>query len=382
MNNFRDLWEVVKEVWHEGYGGFDFSSLIIALGIIIVTLLVRGVFTRFVINRALAYSSRTESRVDDALILSLKDPIRFIPVVIGVYFALTLPDFTESPDFDEFIGRVIRSLIVFNIFWALYCILSPLTFLLGKLERLFSAEMVDFLLKLMKGIVIGLGIATILQLWGIQIGPIIAGFGIVGVAVALGAQDLFKNLISGFLILAEKRFKVGDWVLVDGIVEGVVEKIGFRSTAIRRFDKALTIVPNSTFADKAVTNFAEMTHRRIYWKIGLRYTTTVAQLQEITDGIRNYLMENDDFAKPDEALLFVYTDSFNESSIDIMVYCFTRSIVWGEWLKSKEDLAYAIKRIVERAGTDFALPSVTIYRGIGGADPDPFIPPAGEGAGR
>jgi len=380
LNSVRDLWDVFKEVWHEGYGGFDFSSLIIALGIIIVTLLVRGVFTRFVINRALAYSARSNSRIDDELIMSMKDPIRFIPVVIGVYFALSLPDFSDSPDFADFVGRVIRSLIVFNIFWALYCIITPLAFLLGKLERIFSAEMVSFLLKLMKGIVIGLGVATILQLWGIQIGPIIAGFGIVGVAVALGAQDLFKNLISGFLILAEKRFKVGDWVLVEGVVEGVVEKIGFRSTAIRRFDKALTIVPNATFADRAVTNFAEMTFRRIYWKIGLRYTTTTRQLQEITDGIRNYLIGHEDFAQPGEALLFVYTDSFNESSIDIMVYCFTRSIVWGDWLQSKQELAYEIKRIVEEAGTGFALPSVTVYRGFGGAEPDPFMPPAGDRA--
>jgi MscS family membrane protein len=377
VQNFWDFWEIVKEVWHEGYAGVDFSSLIIALGIILSALLVRGIFTKFVVNRLIKFAEKSDSKIDDHLITALKGPIRFVPVVIGVYLALEIPDFDEDPDFSAMTGRIVRSLIVFNLFWALYCAISPLTFLLGKLEELFSAEMVEFLVKIMKGLVFGLGAATVLQLWGIQVDPIIAGFGIVGVAVALGAQDLFKNLISGFLILAEKRFKASDWVLVDGVVEGTVEKIGFRSTVIRRFDKAITIVPNAVFADKAVTNFSEMTHRRIYWKIGLEYSTTVAQLQEVTENIENYLIGNKDFAQPGEALMFVVTDSFNASSIDIMIYCFTKTTKWGEWLDIKQDFAYAIKGIVEQAGTGFAFPSMSVYRGIGATEPDPFVPPSG-----
>ena len=85
--------------------------------------------------------------------------------------------------------------------------------------------------------------------------------------MALGAQDLFKNLISGILILLEKRFQNGDWIKVENIVEGVVEKIGFRSTLVRRFD-SIIMVPNFNFAENAVTNFSNMKSRRIYWNIG------------------------------------------------------------------------------------------------------------------
>ncbi|MCF8468867.1 MAG: mechanosensitive ion channel family protein [Sneathiella sp.] len=376
MKNILDLWEIVKEVWHSGYAGVDFGSLIMALAILAFALLIRGIFTKFVINRFIRIAQKSESKVDDQLILALKGPIRFIPVVIGVYFALEIPGFGAESNIAAASGKIIRSLIVFNLFWGLYCAISPLTFLLGKLEELFSTEMVNFLVKIMKGLIVCLGAATVLQLWGIEVGPIIAGLGIVGVAVALGAQDLFKNLISGFLILAEKRFKAGDWVLVDGIVEGTVEKIGFRSTMIRRFDKAATIVPNAVFSDKAVTNFSEMSYRRIYWKIGVEYSTTVAQLQVITEKIREYLIGNADFAQPDEATTFVVTDSFNSSSIDIMIYCFTRTTVWGEWLNIKQDFAYAIKGIVEQAGTGFAFPSISVYRGKGADEPEPFMPPS------
>jgi len=177
--------------------------------------------------------------------------------------------------------------------------------------------------------------------------------------------------------LAEKRFRVGDWVLVAGVVEGTVEKIGFRSTMIRRFDKAPTIVPNAVFSDKAVTNFSEMTHRRIYWKIGVEYSTSVNQLKEITTRIREHLIGNEDFAQPEEATMFVVTDSFNDSSIDIMIYCFTNTTNWGEWLNIKQDFAYAIKHIVESAGSGFAFPSISIYQGTGADQPEPYMPPEG-----
>ncbi len=371
------FWEILKEVWNDGYMGIEFNAIIPALAALLVALTLRGVFTRFVVNRLIGLTRRTRNSFDDQIVDALEGPIRFIPIVIGAYAAIEISGLADKDLLNGLSDNLVRSLIVFNLFWGLFCLVDPLRFLMRKLEQIFSEEMVSFTIKVLKGVVICLGGATILELWGIQVGPIIAGFGLVGVAVALGAQDLFKNLISGFLILAEKRFSVGDWVLVDGIVEGTVEKIGFRSTMIRRFDKAPTIVPNAVFADKAVTNFSEMTYRRIYWKIGVEYSTSVQQLQIITQQIKDYLLGNPDFAQPEEATLFVVTDSFNASSIDIMIYCFTKTTNWGEWLGIKQDFAYNIKQIVEGAGTGFAFPSMTIYQGRDGSDtPEAFIPPA------
>ena len=179
--------------------------------------------------------------------------------------------------------------------------------------------------------------------------------------MALGAQDLFKNLIAGFLVLAEKRFQVGDWIKVDGVVEGTVEAINFRSTTVRRFDKSPVYVPNANLSDNAVTNFSRMTNRRIYWKIGLVYNSTTEQLRAVRDGVRAYVLDNDDFVHPPDGTLFVQIDSFNDSSIDLMIYCFTKTTDWGKWLQIKDDFACAIKEIVAEAGSDFAFPSQSIY---------------------
>ena len=252
-----------------------------------------------------------------------------------------------------------------------------MSFLLRKLEKVFTSEMMDWLLKAIRGVFIFIGAATILEIWGIKVGPIIAGLGLLGVAVALGAQDLFKNLISGILIIAEQRFMKGDWILVNGVVEGTVENIGFRSTLVRRFDKAPVFVPNANLSDQSVINFSAMTHRRIYWKIGVEYRTTVEQLRSIRDAIEHYILNTPEFVKPPEVPTFVRIDTFNESSIDIMVYCFTKTTKWGEWLEIKEALAYRIKETVEGAGTGFAFPSQSVYVETLPADtPEIYIPPS------
>jgi MscS family membrane protein len=140
-----------------------------------------------------------------------------------------------------------------------------------------------------------------------------------------------------------------------------VVEIGFRTTTVRRFDRAPVFVPNARLADHAVTNFSRMTHRRIRWMIGVEHRTSIEQLREIRDGIERYILDHDEFANPAEVATFVRIDAFSDSSIDILLYCFTRTTVWGEWLEIKERLAYEVKRIVEAAGTSFAFPSRSLY---------------------
>ena len=183
--------------------------------------------------------------------------------------------------------------------------------------------------------------------------------GIFGVAVALGAQDLFKNLISGILVLVEKRFKMGDWILVEGIIEGIVEKIGFRSTTIRKFDKSLAIIPNFQFAENAVINISQTTNWIISWTINLQYDSTVEQLKTIRNEIEDYIKQNEDY-KP-ELGYAVRIDKFADSSIDMYIRCFTKTDDWDEWLAVKERLAISIKQIVEKNKASFAFPSQSIY---------------------
>jgi len=338
----------------------DIGKALIAILILAVFFLLRGLFTRLVIGRLNAIAKRTTNRLDDKMVASLEAPVRLVPVVIGVFVASEYLAFEDI--YAEIADSVVKTLIAICIFWGAYRLTIPLSFLLRRMERVFTHELVEWIVK------------------AIQVGPIIAGAGLFGVAVALGAQDLFKNLIAGILILGEKRFRIGDWIRVEGTVEGTVESIGFRSTVVRRFDKAPVLVPNAKLADTAVINFSGMTHRRIYWTIGLEYRTTIEQLRRIRDEIEGYVTDSPEFADPEEVSTFVRIDRFSDSSIDIMLYCFTRTTDWGEWLKIKESLALRIKEIVEGAGTGFAFPSQSLYvEHIPSERPEIFVPPGTSG---
>lgn len=346
-------------IWQNGVMGIDISHIITALAIFAGFLIARGLLTKFILYRLHAWASKSTTKIDDVIIDALIPPIRFIPIILGIFFAVQAVELSES--LQAFSTRMIRSLLAFTIFWSLYRAMDPISHILRGLERLLTPAMVQWMIKFLRVLIIFIGGAVILELWGIAIGPLLAGMGLLGAAVALGAQDVFKNLIGGLTIIAEKRFFPGEWIKVDGIVEGTVLEIGFRSTSIRRFDKAPVHVPNSQLSDVAVTNFSRMTHRRIYWTIGVTYDTQIDQLKLIRDAIYAYLETHKDVFDLDVST-FVRIDSFNSSSIDILVYCFTKTTEWGEWLAIKEAFAFAIKDIVEnQAKTGFAFPSTSIY---------------------
>ncbi|WP_259780867.1 mechanosensitive ion channel family protein [Aestuariispira ectoiniformans] len=360
MEKLQKFWDIVVHVWQEGYMGIDFGRIFTAIAIFLLFLVFRRVFSRVVLRYISRLSRRTKTEADDRLLRAVKNPVRFIPVLLGLFFAEEYLNLTG--DMQAFADNVVRSLVIFVLFWTIFRAADQFSYMLFRLDKVLqNSALVGWIGKTVKIIVAVLGVATILELWGISVASLIAGLGLFGVAVALGAQDMFKNLIAGILIIAERRFNVGDWVKVDGVVEGTVENIGFRSTFIRQFDKAPVYVPNTKLADNAVTNFSAMTHRRIYWKIGVEYDSSVDQLRQVRDGIEKLIIGNPDFAQPEEVSTFVRIDSFNASSIDILLYCFTRTTNWGEWLSIKEKLALDIKDVVEGAGTHFAFPSQSIY---------------------
>lgn len=375
METLGRFWQLVIDVWQTGFLGIDIGRLLSAIFILMIFWAFRRLFTRFIVGAVKRWTNRSKNALDNSLANALEKPISFVPIVVGVFFATDYLALEGA--LAQVAENVTRSLIAFTIFWAFFRAIDPLSVLLQTLEKVFSSALIDWLVKAIRIVIALIGAATILEIWGIQVAPIIAGLGLFGVAVALGAQDLFKNLIAGVLVLAEKRFHKGDWILVDGVVEGTVESIGFRSTVVRRFDKAPVYVPNTKLSDDAVTNFSAMSHRRIYWKIGVEYRTTIEQLRRIRDDIEAYLLETPDFAKPDEVPMFVRIDRFSDSSIDIMIYCFTKTTQWGEWLAIKEALACKIKEIVETAGTGFAFPSQSVYvETMPGETAEIFTPPS------
>ena len=354
LNNFGTLF---LSVWNKGILGIDILQILIGIGIFLIFLIFRGIISKVIIKRLESIAKKTSNKLDDTFVHAMEGPARFLPIVIGFFIASYYMSFSE--DSRAVIDTINRTLITIFIFWVIHQIVEPISYILSGLDKVLTRELIGWIIKSLKILIFILGLAAVLELWGIKIGPIIAGLGLFGVAVALGAQDLFKNLISGILVLVEKRFKIGDWILVEGIIEGIVEKIGFRSTVIRKFDKSLAIIPNFQFAENAVVNISETSNWLISWIITLQYDSTVDQLKTIRNEIEEYIKGSDDYNI--DLGLAVRVDKFSDSSIDMYVRCFTKTDDWEEWLSVKEKLAIEIKKIVEKNKASFAFPSQSIY---------------------
>ena len=357
MGVFENFSGLFLSVWQKGILGVNFVEILIGLGIFFIFLVFRGLISKLIIKKLELITKRTTNKLDDTFVKAMEGPARFLPIVLGVFFASYYMSFAE--DTRIFLDNVNRTLITILLFWIIHQIIEPISYILSGFDKILTRELIGWIIKSLKILIFILGAAAVLELWGIKIGPIIAGLGLFGVAVALGAQDLFKNLISGILVLVEKRFKIGDWILVDGIIEGIVEKIGFRSTTIRKFDKSLAIIPNFQFAENAVVNVSETSNWLISWIITLQYDTTVDQLKTIRNEIESYIKKSEDYNIT--IGVAVRIDKFSDSSIDMYVRCFTKTDSWNEWLSVKERLAIEIKQIVENNKASFAFPSQSIY---------------------
>lgn len=347
-------------LWQNGYMGVSIKRVLIALAVMLVALMLRRPVASLSLSVARrALRDRNHPGRNAALINVLHPPAQILAPLLGLLVVTEIV--LENPRLKDIGHDLSRSLVVFALFWALFRLVDPVLRRLDQRSPYFNASMLGVAVAVAHIIVFALGAAALLDIWGIKVGPILAGFGLVGAAVALGAQDLFKNLIGGIFIIIENRFQIGDWISADGVCEGTVEAIGLRTTTVRQFDMSPIYVPNSQLSDNALVNNQRMTYRRIDWTVGLTYDCTATQIKQVCDGIRDHLTGNDDFVQPPEAQLFVRVDELGDSAINIMVYCFTRTTDWGEWLRIKEALAGQITAIAAAADAGLAFPSQSLY---------------------
>ena len=312
-----------------------------------------------VFKSLMAFANTSQSTHDDAFVISLKKPLTLIPLGIGIYAFVNALPLEET--YNAYATLFVQSYFYLAVFWSIADSIDPLRDFVGEKYDFLSTTLRAWIFRAIKFVAYLLGIVSVLELWGIDAASIIAGLGLFSVALALGAQNFFKNLIGGLLIIGEKRFKQGDWINVEGVAEGEVEKIDFRSTLIRRFDKAPVFVPNSVLSDSEIINFSAMPFRRLMFNVGLIYQTTPETILAIRKDIETYIANNDDLANADEATTTIRVTQFNDSSIDMLVYCFTRSTKWHDFCVAREQLILEIMKIVKKNGSDFAYPTSTIH---------------------
>lgn len=341
---------------------------------VVGSLLAGAIFMRFLAHRISnlifkLIAGKTPGVNKDELFALLAAPLKWLIMLLVLYVCTSHLHFPEEWDFrpkDEFGIRMLlnRSFTAFLILTFTWAALRVTRFL-GKLlmaraaltESKTDDQVIPFLIEILKIVVIVMGIFIFMgSVFKVDVGALIAGLGIGGLALALAAKESLENLLASFVIFFDKPFVVGDLVNVNNIT-GTVEKIGFRSTRIRTLEKSYLTLPNRLMIDNVLDNLSLRTFRRVDFNIGLTYDTTEEKLKNIVEDIQKFIDVHPHTNQEGE----IHFMAFGASSLDIMVLYYIDTMDWSVFLHIKEEINFEIMRIVTRHGADFAFPTQTIH---------------------
>lgn len=315
-----------------------------------------------IIARLIDRLKRSWTYWDHAFFIAIQKPLTFLIWIIGLTFAA---DIVKSQADAAIFGAIepIREVgVIVIIVWFMVRFISNAEKILVEKKKLrgeeFDQTTADAIAKLLRVSVIITGTLVILQTLGYSISGVLAFGGIGGIAVGFAARDLLANFFGGFMIYMDRPFDVGDWIRSpDREIEGSVEKIGWRLTTIRTFDKRPLYIPNSVFTNIAVENPQRMTNRRIKVTIGIRYDDA-NKMKDIIADVKKMLKEHEDIDT--NQTLIVNFDEFADSSLNFFIYTFTKTVNWIEFHEVKQDVMLKIIDIIDSHDAECAFPTSTL----------------------
>ena len=344
-------------------GGNANLALILQVFLVVFGVVLANHVLRRVLAVLDARAARTATPWDDALVSAARKPLTVLAWIVGLSFAVHIVHTETAAPIFEAAGPVRTVGVVACIAWFLVRFIrnaqdSVTTQRLARGEPV-DRTTVDALGKLMRVSVLITATLVGLQSLGFSISGVLAFGGIGGIAVGFAAKDLLANFFGGLMVYLDRPFVVGDWIRSpDKEIEGTVEEIGWRLTRIRTFDKRPLYVPNSIFTQITVENPSRMSNRRIYETVGVRYDD-IAKVAPIVDDIRAMLRAH---AEIDQGqTMIVNFTRFIDSSLDIMVYTFTRTTAWALFHEIKQDVMLKIADIIARHGAAIAYPTRTVH---------------------
>ncbi|TXL15406.1 hypothetical protein BMR05_03570 [Methylococcaceae bacterium HT4] len=357
-------------------GGIIVSMCIILLNIIAFPFVSRAsnrLVERFILN---------DGKVEniELVFVSMHKPILYLMLFFGIDLALNalLYKTEVKITIDYLIYFIYSGLYIYLLFNLIDSVAAVHSEQANRRNQAYSKELVILLVKTLKGVVFLVVLTLLLSHLGINITAILSTLGIGGLAFAMAAKDSLSNFFGGLNIMIDRIFKMGDWIKI-GDVEGTVVEIGLRSTTVRTFDNALVTMPNSLVSTASVLNWNRRSvGRRIKMHIGVTYESNMDDIRQALEDIKQMLAEHPGIASPKEkdlskqarnkflsqedvhgikATQLVYLDRYNDFSIDILIYCFSKTVNWEKWLEVKQDVLFKIADILEKNNLSFAYPT-------------------------
>jgi len=305
-------------------------------------------------------TSKTKNRLDDILFKMLQAPVLLGVILFAIWIAAKRLELGAQAERAIYLS--FRVLTVINATWFVARLVNALLeeYLAPKAAdkntlKYLDNHLMSILRRAILAIIWSLGIIMALNNVGVNVGTLIAGLSIGGLAFALAAQDTIKNIYGGFTIFTDRPFRIGDRIKVDGF-DGFVEEIGIRSTRIRTLEKRVVTIPNFKLVEASVENISEEPLRRVLIKLGLTYGTTPDKMNEAMGILKDMPNRVENVAEKD--IMVAFTD-FSNSSLDITFVYFVQKD--ADVMEVPSKVNFEILRAFNEAGLQFAFPTQTLY---------------------
>jgi MscS family membrane protein len=354
--------DTLRELLGLEVAGFTLARIAAAFLVLLLAAILRRFFEPALSATLGRVTRRTRTELDDRLLAAVGKPGGYLVLTLGIGFSLSVLGLPREPvNLRRAAEVLVKILITLDVTWLVFRLVDAISdhfqSLAGKTESKLDDQLIPLFRKSAKVFVAILAFVMLVQNMGYSVSGLLAGLGIGGLAVGLAAKDTLANVFGSVAILLDRPFVVGDWIAAEGF-EGIVEEIGFRSTRIRTFAKTQISIPNQQLANLTVNNFSRMPRRRIKFTVGVTYKTTPDQMEQAVAGIRQIIREMPEIHN--DFYLVNFTD-FGSSSLDILVYCFTKTVKWAEHLDVRQELMLRIMRLLDSLGLEIAFPTRTIY---------------------
>jgi MscS family membrane protein len=344
---------------HRKWWMFEVWQMLAVIALVAAGGIFRRIFEYILEVYVHRWAAKTESKWDDTILDEAERPASLI-IMLGFYY-LTYANLRLPPELNQSLNLFLRAGLAINVIWLLYRLANVLSSYLAemtaKTESKLDDQIVPLARKVIKVLVIVTGGLVVMQNFGINVGSIIAGLGIGGLAFALAAKDMLANLFGSVMIFLDKPFQIGDRIVVDG-VDGIVEEVGFRSTRIRTFDNSLVSLPNSKVADGSVNNFGLRRYRRFRTILSIGYSSSPAQIEAFTEGIKALILQSTVTRK--DAFDVAFFD-FGENGLNILLNVFFETNDWNVEVQERHNLLVNIHQLADRLQIQFALPTRTLH---------------------
>ena len=352
------------EILLTNFLGNSIKDYIYFFGIILIGLIFKKLISKYLSNILYKVVGKKDNNVGiDKFDELLTKPIGFFIVLCFIYFGasyVSYPSFIDE-NFQSIFSKIFSLFLIYAIYKIFVKVIDYIGLILkqraAETENKMDDQLIPFAIEIGRILVVIFALFFILgNVFDINITALATGLGIGGIAIAMASKESLENLLGSFTIFFDRPFTVGDVVKV-GTVTGLVEKVGFRSTRIKTFDKSVVTVPNKKMIDAELDNLGLRPVRRVKFHIGLTYDTSTEQIKNIVSDIQEMINSHEKTNEEGK----VRFQEFGASSLDIMVLYYVNSPKWENLIDVKEDVNYKIMDIVKKHNSDFAFPSTSVY---------------------